>query len=1580
MPSIEEALKGARDQLLDPGLRNRLISTPRGRSRSTSIEILDESAEQVWERIVAQRKTMSFAPSREDDDDEVENESLLFEQPADEADNTEVCHTDDKLQTRLASKTLQTRLLRLFYDARTFEEEQGVNILFLAIGFVKWFEDEKSDEERYAPLLLAPVRLVRTSVGAKFKIEALDDDISTNLSLQAMLKERFNVNLPEVPEQDIVPGEYFSRVRAAISGQKRWEVRENELVLWFFSFTKFLMFRDLDPKTWPQGKEVSQQPNIGSILGDGFREEPPILDDDDPLDAVLDPASLFHVVDADSSQSVVIEEVRRGQHLVVQGPPGTGKSQTITNVIAAAVKEGKKVLFVAEKMAALDVVKNRMDKINLGGLCLELHSNKSNKKAVLAEIKRTLASARPRVANLQEQIDELRDHRDRLNQHAAAIHTPLQPASVSAFQAMGKLVQLHAAGVPLTASGMLESPLSWSKRQFQDRLAYVRDAAEHLRKLGSPRQHPWRGVGLRAVLRPELEQFLQQCSALESALARLTEKGSALADVLGNPHPATARELSSLAILSSYLSKAPPLDPQAIAHSAWGSQLEQIQSLVAAGAQAAELKKELSGILEPHALNCDVGPARKQMVLHGRSWLRWFYGDYRKAISLLKEICQRPPPTALHERVALLDRLSTAQKAQREVEAGSELGRQAFGTFWQGENSNWDQLRAIAAWVAGARDAKMSPQFRSVLSRLADRAACDRLLKEITADFGPSFSGKGGSTPLVQSIIQSLELDPSEAFATPDIYSIPFVALRERLSDWQRRSESIHDWINFRLRLERLKGESLAGFASSLHSGETQPQNAVDRLSLAYHSALIAECYRQFPALQEFSGDSHESLRNQFQRLDRLRIELARKEVELAHYQSLPKANQFGEMAKLRAEMEKKQRHWPIRKLIRETGHALQAIKPVFMMSPTSIAQFLEPGAIEFDLLVIDEASQVRPVEALGAMARCKQIVVVGDDKQMPPTSFFGAAIGGGDDGSDDDSTGTRNLESVLGLCIARNIRPRMLQWHYRSLHQSLISVSNLEFYDNRLYVIPNPEPKMDGFGLQFHYLADGCYDRGGKAINEVDARHVAQAVMEHARTSPGLSLGVGAFSLVQRDAILDELERLRREDSSCEAFFGSGDEEPFFVKNLENLQGDERDVIFISVGFGPDKDGFITMGFGPLSLDGGERRLNVLISRARRRCEVFTSLRADDINLDRARSRGAAVLKRFLKFAETGFLDAETRTDREHGSEFELQVAKALEGYGYKVEPQVGVAGFFIDLAVKDPTNEGRYVLGIECDGATYHSARWARDRDRLRQEVLESRGWRIHRIWGTDWFRQPNEQLKKLLAAVELAKTPYSPPSPPAAKAPGNPREDHAEDEEAEPEPEADAWIVDELGASPYQEAQLNGTRIDTSRPLHEAPMTALAEVAWNVVRVEGPIHREEVARRISGFFGAMRTTKKMISAVDAALLHSVRMGKLLVDREFYTFVGQPDTPVRSRAAVSSPTLRQPNMLPPAELSAALLTTIKTHLGVTWDEAIVATGRLLGFRSAGPQLKQVIVRELDRLLLDNVIRRQDERLFAEV
>lgn len=404
---------------------------------------------------------------------------------------------------------------------------------------------------------------------------------------------------------------------------------------------------------------------------------------------------------------------------------------------------------------------------------------------------------------------------------------------------------------------------------------------------------------------------------------------------------------------------------------------------------------------------------------------------------------------------------------------------------------------------------------------------------------------------------------------------------------------------------------------------------------------------------------------------------------------------------------------------------------------------------------------------------------------------------------------------------------------------------------------------------------------------------------MDHARHRSDQTLGVGCFSVAQQDAIRDELDRLRLEDPTLEHFFMPSKKEPFFVKNLENIQGDERDVIFISIGYARDSAGYLAMDFGPLKNDGGERRLNVLITRARDCCRVFSSIRADDIDLVRAESAGAKALKTFLKYAETGLLDTGTRSGKDHDSEFERQVAEAIEKHGFKIEPQVGVAGFFIDLAVLDPNKPGRFVLGIECDGANYHRSRSARDRDRLRSAVLEERGWIIHRIWSTDWFQRPDEQLRKSIAAIEAAIqiwnerdkgfTGNSPAAPTS--------EEEIIREEGYNASNADSQIA----SQPYEVASF---KVQCSSEIHEVSSSELARIVTRVVEVEGPIHEEEIARRVGQLWGVGRTGSRIREAVGQAINIAART-TLTNDGPFFNLGNRTEITIRDRGNVSISTV---------------------------------------------------------------------------
>ena len=531
--------------------------------------------------------------------------------------------------------------------------------------------------------------------------------------------------------------------------------------------------------------------------------------------------------------------------------------------------------------------------------------------------------------------------------------------------------------------------------------------------------------------------------------------------------------------------------------------------------------------------------------------------------------------------------------------------------------------------------------------------------------------------------------------------------------------------------------------------------SAVDRV---FWRTLARAALAEHPVLGRYRGLQLEKARERFRLLDEEIIQLQRKALaaELGSrpidlgYRGDYRRDDTG-LVLVHNEIGKKKRHIPIREILDRAGRSIQQMKPCFMMSPLSVAQFLKPNRLRFDLVLIDEASQMRPEEALGAVARGGQLVVVGDPMQLPPTSFFDRIDRISDDDIDEEEI--VDNESILDLALAEFRPARSLRWHYRSRHESLIAFSNRQFY-NDLIVFPSPldpdrEKRQQKLGV-YHHFVKGRYK--GR-VNIEEAQKVAEAAILFMAAEPEKSLGIVTLNQTQREVLLEEIERLLSRDAPAQQYVERWEDtlEPFFVKNLENVQGDERDVIFISTVYGPDAaTGVVMNRFGPINGIYGHRRLNVLFTRAKDRVELFTSMRPGDIKADGGSQPGVHTLKAYLEYAETGRLESGAMTPREPDSEFEELVRDRLREKGFEVVPQVGVAGYFIDLAVKHPKRSG-FILGIECDGAGYHSSRSARDRDRLRQLVLERLQWNIYRIWSTDWFQNPAQEFQRLLSHLD-------------------------------------------------------------------------------------------------------------------------------------------------------------------------------------------------------------------------------------
>ncbi|WP_276485373.1 DUF3320 domain-containing protein [Paraflavitalea pollutisoli] len=1471
---------------------------------------------------------------------------------------TEETITDTKLQTNEPDLQLQRRLLNTYYDARTSIEEQGVNILYLSLGMLHWYEADNSEELRRAPLVLVPVTLDRSSARERFRLRYTLEEMGANISLQAKMKAEFGIVLPDmVDPDDFTIGEYFQSIEKAIDAKARWQVVPDEIELGFFSFGKFMIYSDLDSNKWPTDKKPAAHTIVSSLLGDGFIGETIGIEEDAHIDEDTSANDLFQVVDADSSQLMAMLAVNEGRNLVVQGPPGTGKSQTITNIIANAIGQGKKVLFVAEKMAALEVVKRRLDNIHLGEACLELHSHKANKKELHQELRRVLELGKPTQQQWQQQVTLLEAQKAELNTYCYAINTPVANSGLTIHQVFGYLLEIREQLQQVEVEKIpLEDIAAWDAARMSAAESLALRIQARLKEIGVPASLLFYGSGLQVLMPNGEKALLTSFAAGEQRAGEAQAVATEGAAHVGVPAPTTAVQAADLVSWLKLLSLQPLLQGMAIAQNDWLLYQADIEELIATGKQLVALRDQYKDIFIPEAWQQDVMTIRQHLLLHGRKWYKFVISDYNRSNKLLGTLCKAGLPDTIDEKLAYVEAILEGKRLEAELAEHEGLAASLFGPHWKNLKTDWNVLEAASRYLL------------IVHKQIAARTAPVVLLDYLQTHRNPQeakhwhdqlYKALDHHKQSVADIIAGLKLDESLRFGAGGFLQMTFEKQAALFQTWQQRLPELHQVIQWNGLVETAATQNLL---SLVHTA-TYWEQAKDLLHTALRKTWFEYLYEQAvlanPSLRKFERASHEEVIQQFRQTDKLNLQYNRARVAARHWESMPRLEAGGQVNTLRKEFNKKARHIPIRKLIEEAGIAIQAIKPVFMMSPLSIANFLPPGSVEFDLVIFDEASQVRPVEALGAILRGKQLIVVGDTKQLPPTSFFdnlSAEL-------EDEDNVTADLQSILGMCDAQGSPQRMLRWHYRSRHESLITLSNHAFYENKLVIFPSPGSRSR-MGLVFHHLKDTVYDRGKTRANQKEAEAVADAVLDHARKSPKLSLGVAAFSMAQKQAIQDALELRRRKHPELEPYFAAHTDEPFFVKNLENVQGDERDVIFISIGYGRAADRSVSMSFGPLNNEGGERRLNVLITRAKLRCEVFTNITADDIDISRTQKYSIKALKSFLYYAQHGRLDQlEKISGLPADSPFEEMVADRLAAHGYTVRRQVGSAGYYLDLAVVDTDHPGRYLLGIECDGAAYHSARSARDRDRLRQQVLESMGWRIYRIWSADWFRNPEREWKRLAEAIEQAR---------AAQ--------HQEDDAWEEQEQA-APLVLQRESMPEQAADIPDYVFATvpeaiaSQEIHLHATSQLSVWIEEIVKIESPVHFDEVARRIIEAAGVARVGPRIRESLVQAVKYATGNLWIRVSEDFLWYQQSKIPQLRDRSNLPA-SVKKLKYIAPEEMILAIEKVVRDSVAIPPEAAVPFVARIFGFNRVTEDMKAEIIGMIGRALAQGTVYQEGDYL----
>ncbi|MEU0202786.1 MULTISPECIES: DUF3320 domain-containing protein [unclassified Streptomyces] len=1605
---LKAVLDDWRNSLLDMGGRNRLLNF-----RHTRTSTLEITSPGVGALLAELAKGWEFAPL------------LPSESEGDRAGIANGRTRPGLVTQKTTQASLDSALYQLRQKSGQMYNDYGLWVLWLGVGMLDWCEAE-AHESSAAPLVLVPVELRRDS-HRRYRLHLADDQERIHNPALAVKLERLGVDWSPVTGTDVgdLPA-VLAAARSVAVGLKNWSVRE-QVVLGLFASHREAMYQDLQQNedqilTHPLVRAAALGPDAG-LPDDLIGFEPPDLD---RIDEVQLPEKTPLVLDADASQRQCIAAVLDNRSFVMSGPPGTGKSQTITNMIAALMHAGRSVLFVSEKAAALDVVRNRLRGVGLGDFVMALHSGDTSKKAVATELARVLTTEARVTGAAEHELERARRLREELSAYAAAMNQLREPLQRTLHDVLGRLVLLEQAGtpnLPLRAENA-KTVRGLSAGALLDIAAASQAVSRAWRPAAEGEAFPWRGL-----VGTEAHQVVSEAA---DALDALVTASGHRPFAATQDQPRSVREVQQMVrtLRAGLPPEAVPADdglPDDVS-----VQLAQLADLFGMpkpdGADAAFALCELADLA-----------AADHRPPHG-----WFVAEnLRRAYEAAQELRQAlDVETAAREAAAdifgeqvltagelpglvarfagqhrgMLARFSAQYKADR----ASVLELTRTGTWDKSLPARLDQ--ALAWYTAAAEVRRLADGHTALLGRYtprttralddldralatADRitalsseavrreALADRLADDADPDDLPALLAKNVRASLSswcaattsraerwsRSVTALLDLFDSgrRTQLSPPLLGT-FDQAQQVVEALRADREGPDEWHAHVAGLSALARHGADGLVTSAAERGIDPVRLPDIVEQALLRAWADDLLATDKRLRSTRSEDLNARVTDFQEADRRLIAAAGGAVIEACNKRRPRRFGGGAGAVIIREAEKKTRHMPVRELLGRAREVVQSVKPCFMMSPLTVSQFLPPD-FHFDVVIFDEASQVRPGDAVNCIYRGRTLVVAGDDKQLPPTSFFDASV---DDDSDEyDEEAPDAFESLLHACKAGALRELPLRWHYRSRHENLITFSNHEFYANSMVTFPGALDEGNDVGVAF-LKADGVYDRGGRRDNRTEADFVARRVLHHFDTRPGRTLGVVALSQAQASAIDQAVQQARLARPDLDHCFTEDRLDGFFVKNLESVQGDERDVMIMSVGYGPDEHGKVGLNFGPINKGGGWRRLNVAVTRARYRMEVVASFRGT--SLADSPNESVQYLKRYLEYAENGpavLARDVVQSDAEPDSPFEESVLAVLRGWGYEVQPQVGVAGYRIDLGVRHPELPGAYAVGIECDGAMYHSSKAARDRDRLREQVLNGLGWRLYRIWGTDWYRGRAAAELRLREAVEQAvaqaplavssAVPHAPASDaadtgipavaaeeggglPAVPSPRTPVQSELEYERVP----VDTTVEREWSA-PYSTSQVV---VSPRYELHTPEARpALRTLLAQVIETEGPIHEDLLVQRAREAWGVGRAGNRIRDNVREVARALVSSGLVTSDGAFFAAVGHHA--LKARHPGDGETVRKVVHIAPAERHVALAELAAECPGMSRDELIKLACEFFGWRRTGKDIRDCLAADIEEL-----------------
>lgn len=1576
------------EKLLDTGRRNNLINFKDSQTRN--LDILSPNSDEIFKKISGGEKLAfydvdayvekqmqkgNFDKKSKLEDEKTENKFVVSKSQVFQ-DLSKSISKKEILAFRQGSK-LKRVAENLYRNAKVAIDERGVNILYIAFGILTWTDLSDSKIVNNSPLVLLPLAIENRENA--YIISEYEDEYSTNPTLIYKFKTEYHFNLPEIREnghEDESLTDYYKRVQMVF---ENFTVKD-EVKIGTFSFLKLDMYKDLveneesllknstvlkllnkedkietdeevfDSKISENGGD-NQSFSDGNVVQNGNFEQNEDLKTKDKTDLEL---TLHNVVDADSSQMQAILKAKEGESFVLQGPPGTGKSQTITNLIAEFLYDNKKVLFVSEKLAALSVVYNNLKKVGLSDFCLELHSNKSNKKVVIEQLNKMLEQTQKNLGQDAEiEYQELVRCKNILDDYVAEYHKIDTKIGKSPYEILETMFD-----------NSINYDVDFEIQDIKNKdRNYVSECVEQLNLLSSLKseigydyhKNLWFGfrqkdIGYhdRTILKNDLQKIVDFTKIFSEELKVIGEmlgiKFEYYADYEKNLDFLFA--IFQLKYFSKNLFQKESLD-------------KIIESLSDYNYNVSNLKSREESILsiyKKEILLADIDEIFARYKNNYQSIFRIFNKNYKFDKLKLKgyQIDSNKKYNFNNTFVNLSNIVDYKNFKEKIALKKQELDRILdFGTDTQ-----------VLDYVLFEQDLKLlqknldkdysifeeynAEKFNVLKSKIKQVCSFEEQVKECN--------------DLIQKMQNLFD------FNEICFKNMNFSQLLQKLGEFIQNFDSLEMWTRFLDVKEKLESLGLMPFIDKLISQKIDYSDFSKIFIHLFYKQLIFHIVESSNVLSNFMRSTQDFAVNKFREKDKLSFEISKAKIISKLSSNLPSVTSISgsEVGILVREANKKRKQKPVRVLFKEIFPLIQRLKPCLLMSPLSVCSYLDYDTCKFDVVIFDEASQIFPWDAIGAIARAKQVIIVGDSNQMPPTDFFSSnSIEESEE--DDEISESLDFESILDL--GSGVFPsQRLSWHYRSKTEDLIAFSNENFYDNSLMTFPSAYKNRTDMGISFSYCENGVYNRKTRT-NENEANKIVELVFECLKSHSERSLGVVTFSVAQQNLILDKISERRANDIEFEKYFAEKTNEPFFVKNLETVQGDERDTIIFSVAYARDENGKFLLNFGPLNKMGGERRLNVAVTRAKYNIILVASIKSNDIDLSRSNARGTYLLKRYLEIAEFGTQRISSQNNLNnvmHG--VEKEVFGFLKENGYKVVSKIGLGELKIDIGIMHPNNDD-FVLAIEFDGDSYKCFKTTRDRDRLRQEVLEKLGWKYYRMWSLEWLLNRDVEKKKLLDYVKLAINDYDRKNAKIIQKSQNSSEKPTKNCNLDANLSSKSNFIIEKRKEKINESDLFPKYKEFDLTKYNG---GIYDAVYEVIKTEAPITEELLIKKMSPYLGR----EKVTTVVRRCVLDAVRVlgNKVFKIGDFY--VVDKNMVVELRIPESGKQ-RDILFISNVELASGLYTIIKNSCGITEKGLFLTILNLLGFSKLGTNIEEKLSNSLKILIDKNIVKKIDDEYF---